>query len=296
MDLKIIYIGCVKFSAEILKEIISLGLKPNLVITKSNSTFNSDFFDLSQICSDNKLSSIYTHNINSEETTKKIREIKPDLIFCFGWSSLIKKQILDIPKIGTLGFHPALLPKNKGRHPIIWSLALGLKVTGSTFFFMDEGADTGDIISQKKININENDDAKTLYDKIIETAKIQISEILNAFLSKSYVRIKQHSNTGNYWRKRSKADGKIDFRMTTKSICNLVKALTKPYPGAHFEFQNKDFKVWIVKEGRLFNNNIEPGKIMAIDGSKINVKTGDGSIWIIKHELKELPELNNYLL
>lgn len=296
MDLKIVYIGCVKFSAEILKEIISIGFKPHLIITKSKSSFNSDFFDLSKISNQYNLRSVYTDDINSQDMIKFVKEIEPDLIFCFGWSSLIKKKILDIPKVGTIGFHPALIPENKGRHPIIWSLILGLKFTGSTFFFMDEGADTGDIISQKKIKIEENDDARTLYEKIISTAKIQIFEIINDILNNSLKREKQLVNEGNFWRKRFKDDGKIDFRMTTKSIYNLVRGLTNPYPGAHFEYQNKEIKVWKVEIGDSFNENIEPGKVIGIDGSKINVKTGDGSIWIVEHEMQNLPELNNYII
>ena len=126
MDLKIVYIGCVKFSAEILKEIISIGFKPHLIITKSKSSFNSDFFDLSKISNQYNLRSVYTDDINSQDMINIVKEIEPDLIFCFGWSSLIKKKILDIPKVGTIGFHPALIPENKGRHPIIWSLILGL--------------------------------------------------------------------------------------------------------------------------------------------------------------------------
>ena len=78
--------------------------------------------------------------------------------------------------MGVLGYHPAELPKNRGRHPIIWALVLGLKRTASTFFFMDEGADTGDILSQYKINISKNDNAETLYNRIIEVAMKQVDE------------------------------------------------------------------------------------------------------------------------
>ena len=93
-----------KFSAEILKEIISIGFKPHLIITKSKSSFNSDFFDLSKISNQYNLRSVYTDDINSQDMINIVKEIEPDLIFCFGWSSLIKKKILDIPKVGTIGF------------------------------------------------------------------------------------------------------------------------------------------------------------------------------------------------
>ena len=103
-------------------------------IKRRSSSFNTDRIDhLYQEPheANRKFILHYGDLADSMNLVRLIREIKPDLIFCFGWSSLIKKQILDIPKIGTLGFHPALLPKNKGRHPIIWSLVLGLKKTAS---------------------------------------------------------------------------------------------------------------------------------------------------------------------
>lgn len=73
--------------------------------------------------------------------------------------------------MGVIGFHPAALPNNRGRHPIIWALALGLNETASTFFKMDEGADTGDIVSQVKIPICESDYAADLYENIMCAAK-----------------------------------------------------------------------------------------------------------------------------
>ena len=80
--------------------------------------------------------------------------------------------------MGVLGFHPTKLPQNRGRHPIIWSLALGLKKSASTFFFMDEGADSGKILSQKNFEILDSDDAQSLYDKFVNIALLQIENFL----------------------------------------------------------------------------------------------------------------------
>ena len=96
------------------------------------------------MCRKNNIPVRYTPSINSEEVIGWISDLAPDVIFCFGWSQLFKKKLLNIASLGVIGFHPALLPANRGRHPLIWSLILGLKETGSSFFFMDEGADSGD--------------------------------------------------------------------------------------------------------------------------------------------------------
>jgi methionyl-tRNA formyltransferase len=296
--MKIVYIGSVIFSAEVLKKLISI--KANLVgvVTKNESKFNSDFFDLSSIAQSNKIPFHYTSNINSIETVNWIKELNPDVVFCFGWSNLIKREVLEIPPLGVIGYHPSLLPYNKGRHPLIWAKVLGLQKSGSTFFFMDEGTDTGDILSQMEFEIDFEDDANDLYNKLIYCALFQLEELHNQLENKNFPRIKQVITKGNSWRKRSRKDGIIDFRMSSAVICNLTRALTKPYIGAHIEYNGSDIKIWEVElsEFNSLNNNIEPGKILAILDNKIEVKTGDSSIWLVNHEFKELPQIGTYIL
>jgi methionyl-tRNA formyltransferase len=104
---------------------------------------------------------------------------------------LIKKELLELAPMGIVGYHPAKLPENRGRHPLIWALFLGMKQSASTFFFMDEGADSGDILSQVDFEILENDDARSLYNKVIDIALLQIEDFLPKLQNKTYDRIKQ---------------------------------------------------------------------------------------------------------
>ena len=294
---KILFIGTVEFSYKALSTLIENKFDIVGVLTKSESNFNSDYYDLTPLAKANNIPIFYRTKDNQDEIISFINSKNPDIIYCFGWSHILPKNILSIPKHGVIGFHPAELPNNRGRHPIIWALFLGLKQTASTFFVMDEGADTGDIISQIKIKIIK-DNAFSLYNKIINVALKQIVSFTSelekngAFLEK----IKQDKTEGNSWRKRTKNDGKIDFRMTSKAILNLVNALSRPYVGAHIEFQEKEVKVWEVKEEEKINKlNHEPGKVLEIDGSDLIVKTYDGSIRITDHEFNPLPLKEQYL-
>lgn len=137
IKIKILFIGCVESSRILLDELIKCNVEVCGVITKNNSNFNSDFYDLSPICIKQNINYIYVDNINDTISIEFIKDRKPDLIYCFGWSQLISKEILSIPCIGTIGFHPAKLPMNRDRHPIIWALALGLNQTASTFFLLE---------------------------------------------------------------------------------------------------------------------------------------------------------------
>jgi methionyl-tRNA formyltransferase len=295
--MKIIFIGSVEFSAKTLEKLIDIDANVVGVITKESSAFNSDFRNLKPLAKLHGIPTLYSNNINSEETLLWIRKLKPDILMCFGWSNLIKKEVLEVARMGVVGFHPALLPNNRGRHPLIWAKALGLEKSGNTFFFMDEGADTGDILSQKSFKIKKEDDASSLYQKMVDLAIIQIPEFHDQLESGNYPRTSQDKNAGNTWRKRSIKDGLIDFRLSTRQICNLVRALTKPYAGAHIAIKKNNYIVWKVEEGQTeaLVINIEPGKVLSIVENKIEVKTGDGSVWLVNHELKALPKIGTYL-
>lgn len=293
--MKIVFIGSVQFSALALQKLFDLKADIALVVTKEASSANSDFVDLSFIAKSNQVNWCYTSDVNDSETINKIKTYQADIIFCFGWSNLIKTELLNLCPLGVIGFHPAELPNNRGRHPLIWAKVLGLKKTASTFFFMDEGADTGDIISQSHFDINFEDRAFDIYRKMTKVALLQIEEFHSQLVLGNYIKTKQDIHAGNYWRKRTKKDGEIDFRMSSENICNLVRALSEPYVGAHLVFENQDIKIWDVELSSEKSENSEPGKILDIKEKSILVKTGNGSIWITKHEFEKLPDINKYL-
>ena len=293
--MRIVLIGSVEFSLRSLERLISIDADLVGVCTKESSSFNSDFSDLKPLCDVNTIPCLYVNDINSKESVGWIENLNPDVIFCFGWSSLIKKDILAVAPMGIVGYHPTKLPINRGRHPLIWALALGLKESASTFFFMDEGADTGDILTQVDFEISYQDDARNLYDKVVETALIQIEEFIPALEKGTYTRIKQNEKESNSWRKRNELDGEIDFRMNSRSIYNLTRALTRPYVGAHIKFNEINYSVWKVKESNDFQENIEPRKVLRVFDKIFVVKSYDGAIEIIEHDFKEMPKVGEYL-
>ena len=233
--MKIVFIGAVEFSEKALLKLIAMKTNVVGVCTLDKSPFNADHVNLAPFCKEHNIPVKFTKDINSAESIGWIKALSPDVLFCFGWSRLIKTELLKLTQIGVVGYHPTALPENRGRHPLIWALALGLDKTASTFFFMDEGADSGDILSQYPISISEDDNAKTLYQKVTDTALLQIEEFIPGLESGDYKRKAQDESKASYWRKRGIYDGKIDWRMSAKSIHNLVRGLTKPYNGAHFE-------------------------------------------------------------
>ena len=293
--MRAVFIGTVEFSLRSLEKLIGLNVNLVGVITKESSSFNSDFVDLKSLCISNGIPCLYVDDINSLDSIKWIKDLNPDVIFCFGWSSLIKKEILNIAPMGVVGYHPAKLPMNRGRHPLIWALALGLEESASTFFFMDEGADTGDILSQVDFEISYQDDARSIYDKVSDMALCQIEDFIPRLKQGKYSKVKQDGLRSNSWRKRNEIDGLIDFRMSSRAIYNLTRALTKPYVGAHIKYRGKNISIWKVKEVDVVKENIEPGSVLNANNKSFIVKSYDGAVEVIGHDFKILPKVGEYL-
>lgn len=300
--MKICFIGCVDFSADALRTLFALERAGVCsvagVITKSSSRFNADFVDLSAIVEDAGRPADLVHYYENQELAAEfVVRSGADIVYCFGWSSLLGPELLASAPRGVIGFHPASLPENRGRHPIIWALALGLEQTASTFFRMDAGADSGPILSQESIPIDSSDNAQSLYGKITETALGQI-EVFTSALSEGRAEFReQDESRATYWRKRSAADGLIDWRMSASDIHNLVRSLYHPYPGAEFYHQNQSFKLW---ETRLAQEdvpvNAEPGKVLECKADDVLVKCGcNSAIWLIDFQPRTELNAGDYL-
>jgi methionyl-tRNA formyltransferase len=288
--MKVLFIGGVLLSADALRTLIYSGVELVGVCTRCVSSGDSDKFDLSSLPELKDIPVHKTHNINSDESVAWINELKPDIIFCIGWSQLLGMKLLSIPHLGVVGFHPTALPLNRGRHPIIWALVLGLEETASTFFFLNEKADCGDIISQRKVSISPTDNATSLYKKITSVALVQLKDFLPTLGEGKSQRIPQSEAAGNCWRKRNEEDGRIDWRMGAKNIHNLVRGLAPPYPGAHFIRNNKKFVVWQAELCDLTSlKNVEPGKVLSVSSKQIIVQCGDDPI--ILNDVKPSPDL-----
>ncbi len=277
--MRILFVGTVDFSFHCLEVVLENGGQVVGIVTSQNSRFHADFRDLTPIADRHGIPIRYSKNVNGQKTLAWIRARNPDVIFCWGWSQIIKPELLALPPLGIVGVHPALLPLNRGRHPLIWALVLGLEESGLTFFFMDEGVDSGPILSQRRFAITTDDTAATLYGKVEDLATEQIMEFLPGLISGDYSTRPQDDSQASYWRKRSPSDGAIDWRMNAKAIANLVRALTRPYPGATFAYGEQIIKVW---KARICEEsapaNVEPGRILKVEEGLPTVKCYDRAI------------------
>lgn len=286
--MKIAFISGVKFGFELLKCMLENNWKVSVVFSYSDSQKKkySDFMSFNEITDKYKIKHVKVQNINDKENIDLLNSIMPDIILVMGWSQLLKTEIIRIPRIGVIGSHPTQLPKYRGRAPIPWSIIKGLKESALTFFWIEENADEGDIIDQCKFEINDYDDATSIYDKIISLGKKMILENLALFEKGSIPRIKQdQSKFIEYWQKRTPEDGKIDWAKTGKEIHTLIRATTHPYPGAFTFFKKSKICVW--KAQYLEEKSGGIGLVMDITEDGVKIGTGYGVILLQKTSFDE---------
>ena len=294
--MRTIFIGCVEFSCRVLGSLAASGEGELVgVITKARSSFSADFASIEPLAHEYRVPCFLDVHNDQRAMYLWLNGRAPDVVFCVGWPYLLSPEILSVAPHGVIGYHPAELPHNRGRHPIIWALVLGLDETASTFFRMVVEPDAGPILSKVQVAIKPEDDARTLYDKLMVVAERQAVDVLRGLKSGTLVPIPQDLALGNLWRKRGKPDGLIDWRMNSDSIRNLVRALARPYVGAHCEIRGTEVKVWRVAIAGNAPRNLEPGKVLSIDGQVITVRTGNGALEILEHEFSRLPVAGEYL-
>ena len=291
--MKIIFIGGVKFSYEILKTILENNWNISVVFSYDDSKKEkiSDFISLDELCSKYNLQNIKVDKINAQNNIEIIKKIEPDIILVMGWSQLLNSEIISIPKIGVIGSHPTELPKYRGRAPIPWSILKGLKTSALTFFFIEEGTDSGDILDQRSFKLSSNDDATSVYKKVESVGKEMIQDNLTKLQNGNYTRKKQDvSNFIENWEKRGPQDGIIDWSKNSQEIHTLIRATTHPYPGAYTIFNGSKLIIWGAEFSNEQSNGV--GKIMRVNNFNVKIGTGKGVIILKRisfNDNKEVP-------
>jgi len=265
-------IGCEGISA-----LLRNGFEIDAVFThKDDQDENVWFNSVAELAASQNIPVFAPDDINHPLWIKRIKELAPDIIFSFYYRNMIKQPILDIPPKGCLNLHGSLLPKYRGRCPINWVLVNGEKETGVTLHYMTPRPDDGDIVSQKKIQITDDDTARSLHEKAAQAASVMFDEILPRIKDGTAPRKPQDHSKSTYYGGRRPADGEIDWTLAAKQVRNLVRAVTLPYPGAFSYIANEKCVFWMVSEAPYQGEELSPGTIICTD--PLVIMCGDGAV------------------
>lgn len=228
------------------------------------------------------------HKLDSE-AIEKIKAWKPDLIVVAAYGKILPPELLKVPGFGCINVHASLLPKWRGASPIQNALLAGETETGITIMLMDEGMDTGDILSQKKIAIAPDETREALTETLTGTGKDLLLETLPLWVKRKIVPIPQDGSQATLCQLIERQDGRIVWTDDAESIYNRYRALT-PWPGI-FAFWKKNDELLRLKFLRISYQKQSPqtpypiGQVFGL-GEKIGVQTGQGVIFLEEVQLE----------
>ncbi len=240
--MKNVFIGGKQIGVNAFRILVEAGLRPEFVITNLDDAGVDTWHEsLVRVAHEAGVEVIEGKKVRDADIIRRIKETSPEMIFCIGGMQIIPKEVLDIPKHGTVNIHPALLPKYRGRFSTVHALFNNEKETGATLHFMDENLDSGPIIAQKHFPITPTDTGKTLYDKFTDAGTVLFKELIDCIKQGAkIVGTPQNENEATYYAKGLPGDGKIDWDWDGKTIERFIRAMTfEPFPPADFMVGNK---------------------------------------------------------
>ena len=219
-------------------------------------------------------------NINDAETVNTIRTWNPDLLFVVGLSQLVKSELLSMPRLGCVGFHPTLLPNGRGRAPLAW-LTFDSAIGAATFFLMETRADSGPILAQEPFRVSANDYATDVIYSINRAIDVALDRWLPRLLTGEWDPQIQDDSKATYYGRRAPEDGLIDWQRPAKEIYALIRATSHPHPGAYTYVKDTKIVVWSAHLETELPYHGVVGRVLKIeDDQDCLVQTGDGLLWL----------------
>ena len=187
---------------------------------------------------------VKVESMNDSISIHRLKEFKPDLVFVDGWSEKLLPELLESAKDSFICIHPSLLPKGRGGATLNWALIRGEKEWGITLFYLANEIDKGDMIDQERFVIEERDDIQTLFDKAATAAMDLLERAIPLLREGRGERSSQQEDLATFFRRRKPEQGRIDWDCSSDEVYNLIRAVTRPYPGAFFYWREKRVFVW----------------------------------------------------
>ena len=285
--MKTILIGAVTTTRRVLETMVEVNFPISYVFSLDDAVSEnvSDYDPVFETAEKFNVPYKKFKKINDEENVKIIKEIDPDYIFVIGLSQLVKDEIINAARKGVVGFHPAPLPKYRGRATNVWQQLLGVKESAVSIFFIDDGIDSGDILAQEPYYIGENDYCQDVLDKIDEVAIIAMRKVLIGLRDNTLMPVKQNDEEATYTLKRSPEDGLIDWNQSIRDIHLLIRAISRPYPGAYSMYDGKSkiviYKAEILENKKYIGFN---GQIAELRKDGFDVVCKDGLLRVTDYE------------
>lgn len=236
---------------------------------------HSDFVDLGGAAAGIGSPVIRIDNVNRDAALSAVGAVGADYIFVIGWSQICGPRFLDLAKNRVIGYHPAALPRMRGRAAIPWTILRDEPITAGTLFWIDQGTDTGDVLDQHYFHVAPEETAATLYAKHMEALSTMLDRSLPVLFSGETPRRRQDEACATWAARRKPADGRIDWSAPAEDVLRLIRASGHPYPGAFTLAGETRLQIWAASPTLLGSRHFaQPGQVLEIRDDAFIVMCG----------------------
>ena len=283
--MKIVYMGTPDFAVAPLEAILKAGHEVTAVVTQPDRQKGRgrevQYSPVKECALSYGIPVLQHLKIKEKDAVEELRKYPADIFVVAAFGQLLSEEILNMPRFGCINIHASLLPAYRGAAPIQWCVINGEEKTGVTIMQMAKGMDTGDILLQKEVVLDEKETGGSLFDRLMETGAELIVEALPRIEAGELIPVVQKEELATYAGKITKDMGNIDFAKSAVTIERLIRGLN-PWPSAFTHYKGKILKIWeadVVSECVNAENPV-PGTVIAMDKESFTLATGEGALRI----------------
>ncbi|MCP2231654.1 formyltransferase family protein [Erwinia aphidicola] len=265
-----------------LQALLAAGYEVMAVFTHADVPGENHFHgSLAQQAAEQGIAVFMPEDINQPSIVAQLRALAPEAIFCFSYRQALNAEIRACASVGAFNVHASLLPAHRGRAHLNWALIKGDKETGVTLHRITERPDAGPILAQQRVAITPQDDVFSLHNKLVATSAAQLALWLPALKAGRLTETEQDESQASSFGARKPEDGEIHWQQSADEVHNLIRALTRPWPGAFSGYQGQRIIIW---QSRAINESSPqpPGTLISI--SPLMVACGSGALEILHAE------------
>lgn len=274
-----VFLGSKTFGLNVLKTLVEASpeLHWQVICPNDSNDIRSvadEFKDFAE--SNNRIQSIYFMKPR-EQIDSIINKFHVRIGIVCGWYSILSKDILDIPQFHFWGIHHSLLPRYRGFSPLVWSIIKGDEFIGSTIFMITPEMDAGDYVAQVRIQNDENESISEIMIRVEEKILSELLTFWEDMKAGKATLYEQNKSEVTFVKRRTDADGEIQWNNSATEVHNFIRAQSKPYPGAYFFVNETEFRVYRSNVSERYHD-IEAGYIIDSCNDIIQISCGNGTV------------------
>jgi methionyl-tRNA formyltransferase len=297
---RIALVGSVNSSKKVLEKLIEYDMNVVRVYGLSPAVSGnvSGYQDLQSLATSAGFAFSHFEKINDEWIVEDLKDANVDILFVVGLSQIVNQRVISSANYACIGYHPTLLPNGRGRAALAW-IVLEHVTPAVTFFIINEGIDSGDIITSIPIELSDNDYAQDVLNKLLNGIGDAMDGLLTDLKKEHLDLIPQNHNKATYLEIRKPNDGYIYWSESVNDIHRLIRAVSKPLPGAFTFYQDRKIIVWRANKHLNFKIKGVVGRVIKVEEQSFFVQAYDGVLEITSFEtlgeLSYIPRLGDKL-